>query len=111
GILDEFRDWSSTLLTRMQQWSSIALSGLAGGVPIATTVMPFILRGVNLLGIDSVQLPMADRQRIWARCGSDLKPRGLLDSIASEVDLDGLAPVLADIIPGKVRGRVLVRVS
>jgi len=102
---------TATLLTRMQQWGSVALSGLAGGVPIATTVMPFILRGVNLLGIDSVQLPMPDRQRIWARCASDLKPRGLLDSIAQEVDLNGLGPVLSDIIPGKIRGRVLVRVS
>ena len=102
---------TATLLPQMQKRSAIALSGMAGGMQIAATVMPFILRGVSLVGIDSVQLPMADRRRIWERCGTDLKPNGLLDTIAREVDLDGVEPVLADILQGKVRGRVLVRLS
>ncbi|HNM77880.1 MAG TPA: acryloyl-CoA reductase [Tepidiformaceae bacterium] len=99
------------LIRTMKYGSSIALSGLTGGNAVATTVFPFILRGVNLLGIDSVMCPMAKRQRIWARMGKDLKPKGLLDSIAVETDLDGVAAVCAQILSGKVKGRTLVRLS
>jgi NADPH:quinone reductase-like Zn-dependent oxidoreductase len=99
------------LIRSTKYGGSIALSGLAGGHAVATTVYPFILRGVNLLGIDSVQTPMPLRQAIWARLGQDLKPKGLLDSIAVETDLDGVVAVCADILKGKVRGRTLVRVG
>ena len=68
-----------------------------------------ILRGVNLLGIESVWCSREVRERIWQRCATDLKPNGLLESIAFETDLDGLPAVLADILQGKVRGRALVR--
>ena len=88
---------------------SIALSGLTGGNTVATTVFPFILRGVNLLGIDSVMCPMPKRQAVWARLGKDLKPRGLLDSIAVETDLAGVQAVCTDILSGKVKGRTLVK--
>jgi putative YhdH/YhfP family quinone oxidoreductase len=86
----------------------VALSGNTGGFPVATTVLPFILRGVTLAGIESVQYPIEQRVRLWQRCGSDLKPKGLLDSIAHETNLDGLAGALAQILEGKIRGRVLV---
>jgi acrylyl-CoA reductase (NADPH) len=90
---------------------SIALSGNTGGVNFATSVFPFILRGVNLLGIDSVMTPMDVRTRTWARLGSDLKPHGLLDSIAVETDLDGVLDVATEIVGGRVRGRTLVRIA
>lgn len=99
------------LIRTMKYGSSIALSGLTGGSTVPTTVFPFILRGVSLLGIDSVFCPMPKRQHVWARMGRDLKPKGLLDSIAVETDLDGVAAVCADILGGKVKGRTLVRLG
>jgi putative YhdH/YhfP family quinone oxidoreductase len=90
---------------------SVAVSGLTGGSAVATTVFPFILRGVNLLGIDSVQTPMDVRQRVWGRLATDLKPKGLMESIAVETDLDGVAAVAEAIRAGKVRGRTLVRLA
>ena len=99
------------LIRTMKYGSSIALSGLTGGNAVPTTVFPFILRGVSLLGIDSVFCPMPKRQHVWARMGRDLKPKGLLDSIAVETDLDGVAAVCADILGGKVKGRTLVRLA
>ena len=99
------------LIRTMKYGASIALSGLTGGNTITTTVYPFILRNVNLLGIDSVFTPMDRRRRTWQRLAADLKPRGLLDSIAVETDLDGVPAVCADILQGKVRGRTLVRLA
>lgn len=99
------------LIRSMKYGGSIALSGLTGGTAVATTVFPFILRGVNLLGIDSVMCPMPRRQHIWSRLASDLKPKGLLDSIAVETDLDGVAAVCAEILAGRVKGRTLVRLA
>jgi putative YhdH/YhfP family quinone oxidoreductase len=97
------------LLRTMKRDGCVALSGLTGGSKVATTVMPFILRGVSLLGIESVWCSREVRERIWQRCATDLKPHGLLDSIAFETSLEGLPTVLADILQGKVRGRALVR--
>ena len=99
------------LIRTMKYGASIALSGLTGGNTFTTTVYPFILRNVNLLGIDSVYTPMDRRRRTWQRLATDLKPRGLLDSIAVETDLDGVSAVCADILQGKVRGRTLVRLA
>ncbi|MEO8538720.1 MAG: acryloyl-CoA reductase [bacterium] len=99
------------LLRTMKYGASVAVSGLTGGNAVATTVFPFILRGVNLLGIDSVQCPMDKRIQVWSRMGKDLKPRNLLDSIAVETDLDGVAAVCADILNGKVKGRTLVKLG
>lgn len=99
------------LIRTMKYGASIALSGLTGGNAIATTVYPFILRNVNLLGIDSVYTPMERRTKTWQRLATDLKPRGLLDSIAVETDLEEAPTVCADILQGKVRGRTLVRLA
>jgi putative YhdH/YhfP family quinone oxidoreductase len=97
------------LLRSMKYGASIALSGNTGGVNFATTVFPFILRGVNLLGIESVNCSIELRARMWQRMAGELKPRGLLDSIAVETGLDGVPDVAAKIVQGKVRGRTLVR--
>ena len=88
--------------------SSVAASGLTGGAGLPTTVMPFILRGVNLLGIDSVQVPIAPRRALWQRIATDLKPTWLDTLPAEIVGLDDLAPQLDRILAGGMRGRVLV---
>jgi NADPH:quinone reductase-like Zn-dependent oxidoreductase len=88
--------------------ASVAASGLTGGVALATTVMPFILRGVNLLGIDSVQTPIARRREVWGRIGGDLRPADLAAMEARVVGLDGLPAELDRILRGEMRGRVLV---
>lgn len=112
GAVDPVGGATTAYLVRtMKYGASVAVSGLTGGNAVATTVFPFILRGVNLLGIDSVMCPMAKRQRVWARMGKDLKPKGLLDSIAVETDLAGAPAVCADILGGKVKGRTLVRLG
>ena len=69
--------------------------------------MPFILRGVNLLGIDSVMLPIDRRTEVWRRLGADLKPSNL-DAIGHDITLDDLDGVLASILQGAVTGRNLV---
>ena len=112
GAVDPVGGATTAYLVRtMKYGGSIALSGLTGGGAFATTVYPFILRGVNLLGIDSVSCPMAKRAEVWTRLATDLKPKGLLESIAVETDLDGVRGVCAEILAGKVRGRTLVRIG
>lgn len=97
------------LIRTMKYGGSIALSGLTGGGQFGTTVFPFILRSVNLLGIDSVFYPIEQRRALWQRLATDLKPHGLLDTIAAETDLDGVAATCEKIRAGAIRGRVLVR--
>ncbi|NUQ56043.1 MAG: acryloyl-CoA reductase [Dehalococcoidia bacterium] len=99
------------LIRSMKYGGSIALSGLTGGTVVGTTVLPFILRGVNLLGIDSVFCPMPLRLAIWKRMAGDLKPRGLLETIAQETTLEGVADATAQILQGRIRGRVLVNLA
>jgi NADPH:quinone reductase-like Zn-dependent oxidoreductase len=99
------------LIRSMKYGASIALSGLTGGTSVNTTVFPFILRGVNLLGIDSVFCPMEKRTHTWNRLAGDLKPHGLMESIAVETDLAGVPAVAEAIRAGKVRGRTLVRLA
>ena len=112
GAVDPVGGSTTAYLVRTTRYGgSVAVSGLTGGTAVATSVFPFILRGVNLLGIDSVMTPMATRKRVWERLGADLKPAGLLDSIAVETDLDGVQTVAKEIVAGRVRGRTLVRVA
>lgn len=86
----------------------IAACGLAGGIELNTTVMPFILRGVSLLGIDSVACPMPERRVLWQRLASDLKPRHLDSGIARTVKLDALPGVFQGYLDGTVTGRTVV---
>lgn len=112
GAVDPVGGAATAYLARtMKYGGSIALSGNTGGVNFSTSVFPFILRRVNLLGIESVYCPMEERVRVWQRCGADLKPNGLLESIASEATLDELSGVLERILKGGVKGRVLVRLA
>jgi acrylyl-CoA reductase (NADPH) len=97
-------------LTRTMMYNgAIASSGLTGGVDLKTTVLPFILRGVKLLGIDSVMCPMATRLEVWRRLATDLRPTHL-QSIATSIGLDDLPGAFATLLSGAARGRFVVRV-
>ena len=102
-------DTLAYLLRTMKYGGSIGSVGLTGGNALRTTVFPFILRGVNVLGIDSGYAPMSVRGPLWQRLAADLKPRGLTESIAYEVGLEDLPDVLATILRGGIRGRAIVR--
>lgn len=104
-------DTLAYLLRTTKYGGSVASSGLTGGNALQTTVLPFILRGVNLLGIESVMCPMPVREALWQRLATDLKPRGLTESIAREVTLEGIPEVVAAILKGGVRGRTVVRLA
>jgi acrylyl-CoA reductase (NADPH) len=88
---------------------AIAASGLTAGAKLETTVMPFILRAVALLGIDSAFVPMPRRQEVWSRLGDTYRPRDVERLILREIDLDGVAEGLATLLGGGARGRFLVR--
>lgn len=104
-------DTLAYMLRSTKYGGSVASCGLTGGTAVSTTVLPFILRGVNLLGIDSVACPRDPREGLWQRMGADLKPAGLLESIAHEVTLDGLPDAFAAILRGEARGRFVVRLA
>ena len=87
----------------------VAACGLAQGADFPSSVMPFILRGVTLVGVDSVMAPLAKRQQAWNRLAIDLDP-GKLDAMVEEVPLARAVEKAADLMAGKVRGRVLVKI-
>ncbi|MGC8202719.1 MDR family oxidoreductase [Aliiroseovarius sp. PTFE2010] len=97
------------VLGQMKYGGSVAAVGLAGGSALPATVIPFLLRGVNLLGIDSVLRPFESRQRAWKRIARDL-PMDKLEDMVVEATLGDLPALCADIIKGKVRGRVVADV-
>jgi acrylyl-CoA reductase (NADPH) len=82
---------------------------LAGGVALNTTVLPFILRGVNLLGVNSVYVSRAERLQVWQRLARDL-PTGLLDQMIEEAPLEKVFELGEQILAGKIRGRTVIRI-
>lgn len=98
------------VLRTLRPGAAVASSGNAGGPKLATTVLPFILRGVALLGMDSSAVPIEARRALWERLGSDLRPKGLGEGV-TEVTLETLEPALDGILAGAARGRWVVRVS
>ena len=99
----------ASLLAGMRYRASVAACGLAGGSALETTVIPFIIRGVNLLGIDSVMAPMAERREAWGRIVRDL-PMDLLDRMTTTVGLKDLPELGSRILKGEVQGRVVVEI-
>jgi acrylyl-CoA reductase (NADPH) len=97
----------STVLTQMKYRGAISACGLAGGSELATTVIPFLLRGVNLLGIDSVMCPMPQRRQAWMRLARDL-PKDLLETMIETISLEQLPEYGRRILAGQTRGRVVV---
>jgi len=98
------------VLSAVDYGGAVAASGLTGGPALHTTVMPFILRGVALLGMDSVQLPIDPRRRLWALLGDSLRPRHL-DSVISDVDVKDVVSVIDQVRAGAFSGRAVVRVA
>ena len=100
----------ANLLSMAKYGGAIAACGLAAGMDLPSSVAPFILRGVCLLGIDSVMCPLPAREAAWQRLASDLD-RGKLSEITSEISLDQVIPIGGKILAGGVRGRVVVKIS
>jgi acrylyl-CoA reductase (NADPH) len=98
------------VLGQMKYGASVAAVGLAGGAALPATVIPFLLRGVNLLGIDSVMQPYDNRVRAWQRIARDL-PMDKLEAMVQPATLADLPQLGADILAGQVKGRVVVDVN
>jgi acrylyl-CoA reductase (NADPH) len=99
----------ATILTQLKYRASVAACGLAGGSDVPATVIPFLLRGVNLLGIDSVMCPKWPRFDAWQRLARDL-PLDRLDSMTEEVPLSQVAGLASRILDGQIRGRTVIDV-
>ncbi len=98
------------VLRTLRVGAAVAICGNAGGAELATTVLPFILRGVAMLGMDSANMAIDLRRRLWARLARDLRPPGIDDGV-TEVTLETLEPALDAIVAGSARGRWVVRVG
>ena len=100
----------ANVLSMTRYGGAVAACGLAGGMDLPATVAPFILRGVSLIGIDSVMCPLERRREAWRRLASDLDA-GKLAAMTSEIDLSGVIDAGRRIIEGGVRGRIVVKVG
>lgn len=110
GAVDVVGGDTLAWLTRSMMYNGpVACSGLTGGTDLNMTVLPFILRGVKLLGIDSVMCPMATRLEVWRRLATDLKPPQL-QSIATTIGFDELPRAFTTLLEGRARGRYVVRI-
>ncbi|ENH98012.1 hypothetical protein J416_02174 [Gracilibacillus halophilus YIM-C55.5] len=101
----------AAVLSKIQYGGSVAVSGLTAGTKVPTTVFPFILRGVRLLGIDSVYCPMTVRKDIWHQLATQWKPNRLEDFIDQEITLQQLPDMLPKLLKGDIRGRILVNMK
>ncbi|WP_170751122.1 acryloyl-CoA reductase [Ruegeria lacuscaerulensis] len=103
-------DMLARVLGQMKYGASVSAVGLAGGAGLPATVIPFLLRGVNLLGIDSVMQPYENRVRAWQRVATDL-PMDKLEAMVHPATLSDLPQLGADILKGQVKGRVVIDVN
>jgi NADPH2:quinone reductase len=111
GAVDAVGGATLAWLTRTMMHSGcIASSGLTGGTDLHTTVLPFILRGVKLLGIDSSMCPMGTRLDVWRRLATDLKPAKLLEA-AREISFQDLPSAFDALLKGQARGRYVVKTA
>jgi acrylyl-CoA reductase (NADPH) len=95
------------ILATLRYWGSCALVGNAGGIKFTATVLPFLLRGINMLGIDSNTCPVERRLRAWDRLAREL-PLDKLDGMTSEIDLAQVPAAAGKILQGQVRGRTVI---
>jgi acrylyl-CoA reductase (NADPH) len=98
------------VLSTLNYGGAVAASGLTGGVALPTTVMPFILRGVSLIGIDSVLLGIESRRALWAELGGSLRPQRL-SQVTHDVDVKDVATVIDEVRAGRYSGRAVVKVA
>ena len=112
GAIDNVGGEVLTWLTRtVDFWGNIASIGLAGSAELKTTVMPFILRGVSLIGINSSATPRELRLKVWERVANDLKPAHLDLIVTRTIDFDDLPAAFGDYLNGQVTGRTVVRIG
>jgi acrylyl-CoA reductase (NADPH) len=110
GCIDAVGDTTlAHVLTEMQYGASVAACGLAGGNALDTTVIPFLLRGVNLLGIDSVMCPFEQREQAWSRL-DELLDRNMLSEMTTVVGLEKVPELGSEILAGRIQGRTVVDV-
>ncbi len=110
GVVDAVGSHTlANALAQTRYGGVVAACGLAQGMDLPTTVMPFILRGVTLAGVDSVMAPLAKRQRAWDRLARDLDP-ALLESMIDEIPLEAAIDKAQALMDGKVRGRLVVKI-
>ncbi len=110
GVVDSVGSHTlANSLAQTRYGGVVAACGLAQGMDLSTTVMPFILRGVTLAGVDSVMAPLARRQHAWNRLARDLAP-ALLETMVQEVPLEAAIASAHDLMDGKVRGRLVVKI-
>ncbi len=100
----------ANVLSMTRYGGAVAACGLAGGMDLPSSVAPFILRAVSLLGIDSVMCPQVLRREAWKRLASDLD-RGKLAALTTEIGLDGVPDAASAILAGRVRGRIVVKIG
>jgi len=100
----------ATLLKGCQPGGSVASCGLVGSPILSTTVFPFIINGINLLGLDSANFPMKERQQVWNRLAGVWKLSDL-DSVTTMSKLEELDPYIDQILRGKLKGRVVVEMG
>jgi len=101
----------ASIIRNTQQYGCVTACGLVGGVELPLTVYPFILRGVSLIGIDSVNVPLAERARLWGLLASDWFPGEFESFVDCEVELADVEPQIERILQGKTQGRVVVRID
>ena len=112
GAVDNAGGETLAWLTRtVRPWGNIASIGLVDDFKLSTTVMPFILRGVSLLGINSIEMPNEMRNDLWKRLGEDLKPRHLDKVVTSEVAFDDLPDAFGKYLDGSNWGRTIVKIG
>ncbi|MEY8734805.1 acryloyl-CoA reductase [Peribacillus frigoritolerans] len=99
----------ASVLSQIKYGGAVAVSGLTAGTSLPATVFPFILRGVNLLGIDSVNCPMDTRLKVWHRLATDFKLEHLEQLVQQEITLEELPNVLPILLKGEARGRTIVK--
>ena len=98
------------ILRTLMPGAAVAVSGLTAGTKLETTVLPFVLRGVACLGVDSVTTPIERRRELWERLAGELRPSAL-DDMIREISLDDLEPALDAVKAGEARGRTVVRIG
>ncbi|MFC7061918.1 acryloyl-CoA reductase [Halobacillus seohaensis] len=99
----------ASILGKLKYNGAAAVSGLTGGTNIPAQVYPFILRGISLIGIDSVNCPMDTRKKVWHRLANDLKTTNSFEQIKFEITLEDVPATLKDILNGQTRGRAIVK--
>ncbi len=111
GVIDAVGGTTlASALAQMKYRGAVAACGLAGGAELNTTVIPFLLRGVNLLGIDSVLSPLPERQEAWRRLATEV-PAELLDALTETIPFAALPEYGGKILAGQTRGRVVVEID